>query len=531
MLSMFRCLSVIFSILFSFKAFAISYYVSPSGSNSNNGTSVASAFQTLNYAANQTAPGDTVFVLNGIYTNPSPASNVLDIYNSGASTNGIVYINYPGHTPTIKLNANNWSGIALQGADYIIIDGFQIVGNNDAISLEIALAEASNTNNPATSGNGIGITREYNNDNNKPYHNTIRNCTISKCGGAGIYAYRADWTVIENNTIFECGWYSPYGNSGISLYQNWNSDSLHVTKNYIIGNTCYRNENYIPFVFVGSITDGNGIIIDDFRNTQNQSTQGIYLGRTLIANNLVYANGGRGIHAYLSDNIDIVHNTCFENCQSPAIQDGEFTAYDSESIKFINNIAMPSSNIPPIDVSNNANDILVLNNLWASNAGLASPFGTNTITGNPVFVNATSDPLLADFHLGSGSAAIDAGSLLNSPSRDKDNNSRQVPFDVGCYEYQNPPLSVSDQFNNPTFLVYPNPSANFVSIDLKNNSSEFLQMSIFDGSGRVIKKCAVQSKDGIITIDLTQLSNGIYFFQINDNSSSLRYSRSFNVIR
>lgn len=531
MLSKRRFLAVLFSVICSVSVFATNYYVSPSGSNSNNGTSVASAFQTLNFAANQSAPGDTIFVLNGIYTNPSSASNVLDIYTTGNASNGIVYINYPGHTPTIKLNANNWSGIALQGVDYITIDGFQIVGNNDAISLEIALAEATNTNNPATSGNGIGITREYNNDNNKPHHNTIRNCTISKCGGAGIYTYRADYTTIANNTIFECGWYSPYGNSGISLYQNWNSDSLQITKNLVVGNTCYRNENYIPFVFVGSITDGNGIIIDDFRNTQNESTQGFYLGKTLITNNLVYANGGRGIHVYLSDNIDIVNNTCFENCQSPAIQDGEFTAYASDTIKFINNIAMPSGNIPPVDVSNNAIDIQVLNNLWASNSSLASPFGTNTITGDPDFVSATSNPLLADFHLGAGSAAIDAGSLLNAPATDKDNNVRQVPYDLGCYEFQNPLLQDLNGSSVATLVIYPNPTSNSISIDFNNHLNASIHSTIFDGAGRMVKQCTELSKGGLISIDIADLSNGTYFILAQEQNTKVIYSNTFKILR
>ncbi len=162
--------------------------MSPLGCNtdtsgcSNDGKSIATAFQTLNFAASKTVLGDTVFVMNGTYTNTSSTSNVLDIYKSGTASNRIVYKNYPGHTPLIKLMGNNWSGIAIQGADYITIDGFQIVGNNDAISLTYALSEQLNTNNPATSGNGIGFTREYNNPSNKPHHNVVRNCIISKCG-------------------------------------------------------------------------------------------------------------------------------------------------------------------------------------------------------------------------------------------------------------------------------------------------------------------------------------------------------------
>lgn len=493
-------------------ASAANYYVSPSGSNANNGLSVNAAFQTLNFAASQTVPGDTVFVLNGTYTNPASSSNVLDIYNSGTPSNGIVYMNFEGHTPLIKLNSNNWSGIALQGVDYITIDGFEIIGNNDSITIEYAIAETNNLGNPATSGNGIGITQEYNNDSNKPHHNTIRNCKISKCGGAGIYTYRADYTTIENNVIYECGWFAPYGNSGISLYQCWNSDSLQVIRNSITGNICYRNENYIPFFAVGSITDGNGIIIDDGRNTQNNSTQGIYLGKTYIGNNLIYNNGGRGIHVFLSDNVIVANNTCYQNCQSPAIQDGELTAYFSDSISYVNNIVEASANIPPLDVSQDALEILVSHNLWATNSDLASPFGSNSLLGSPAFVFPNSNPSIADFRLLSSSVAIDAGTSLFAPLEDLIGNSRDENIDLGCYEFQQS-LS-SSTLSNPTLSVFPNPADETVHLKMNSNSLGSHQITIFDVHGRKVKLFSIVKTEENYSIDSSSWPSGVYFIEV-----------------
>ncbi len=511
-----------------YNSFATNYYVNPSGSNSNNGLTSVTAFQTLEYAANQTLPGDTVFAMNGTYTNSWPASGVLNITNSGTASNRIVYRNFPGHTPLIKLNANNWAGIGINGADYIKIDGFTIVGNNDSITLAYAIAEQLNTNNPATSGNGIGITREYNNITNKPHHNIIRNCTISKCGGAGIYGYRADYTTIENNTIFECAWYAPYGNSGISLFQCWNSDSLDIIKNYIIGNTCYRNENYIPFIAVGSITDGNGIIIDDGRNTQNSSTQGVYLGKTYVANNLVFANGGRGIHVYESDKVIIVNNTCYQNCQSPAIQDGEYTAYSADSISFINNIAFPASGIPPIDKSNTTTtNLTVDHNLWATNSSLANPIGTNTITGNPNFILPSNNPSTADFHLQAISNAINAGTNSNAPLTDKDGLTRTSPIDIGCYEYQLP-LNVSDSLlviNE--FSIYPNPASNIISLQTNLNESREYEIYISNVSGQVIMQHNCYSHNGLIKLDLAAFCNGVYFMKVVDKKTNSITTKKF----
>ncbi len=512
--------TVLLFVFSSIASFATNYYVSSSGSNGNTGLSVPMAFQTINYAADQTAPGDTVFVMNGLYTNNSPMSNVLDIYNSGTASNGIVYSIYPGHSPIIKLNSNNWSGIAIQGSDYITIDGFQIVGNNDSITLTYALSEQQNTNNPATSGNGIGMTAEYNNNSNRPHHNVIRNCTISKCGGAGIYTYRADYTTIEDNTIFECAWYSPYGNSGISLYQNWNSDSMEVFKNYILGNTCYRNENYIPFIAVGSITDGNGIIIDDSRNTQNSSTQGVYIGKTYVANNLVYDNGGRGIHVYLSDKVVIVNNTCYQNCQSASVQDGEFTAYESDSISFINNIAFPSVNIRPIDKSNvSTTNLFVDHNLWAANSNLANPMGTNSIIGNPDFILPGSDPATADFHIPASSIARNAGTIFYAPVTDKDGYIRLSvdSVDIGCYEYLTTTQIASIAFSNNNLSTYPNPAKNTITLKTNASGSEYFVITILDEKGRYLKRVAEYSSDGIILLDISELADGIYFLEVCDS--------------
>lgn len=520
--------TLLFLILSSIGAYATNYYVSPSGNNSNSGLSVTTAFQTLNYAANQTSPGDTVFVMNGTYTNSSSASNILNIYNSGTATNRIVYKNYPGQTPTIKLNATNWAGIAIQGADYITIDGFRIIGNNDSITLAYAMAEELNTNNPATSGNGIGITREYNNITNKPHHNVIRNCTISKCGGGGIYGYRADYTTIENNTIFECAWFAPFGNSGISLFQNWNSDSSNVVRNFIIGNTCYRNENYIPFIAVGSITDGNGIIIDDGRNTQNGSDQGVYLGKTYVANNLIYDKGGRGIHVYLSDKVTIVNNTCYANCQSPAIQDGEYTAYSSDSISFINNIAFPSTGIPPIDKSNTSTtNLTVEHNLWAANSNLANPMGINTITDNPDFFSASSDPSVADFHLQSTSSAINAGTSANAPSTDKDGIARNSQIDIGCYEYQSAAGIEGEVSSIKEVIIYPNPVSNILNLTTNLNDGKIFDIVVSNLSGQLVLQKNSHPNNGIMQLDISGLQNGIYFVKLVDKSYNSSNTKKF----
>ncbi|WP_298225033.1 right-handed parallel beta-helix repeat-containing protein [Flavobacterium sp.] len=496
--------------------FAINYYVSPTGNDNNNGLSSSTPFQTLDYAASLTIPGDTVFLMNGIHTSSLPNNNILNIYNSGTEASRITYTNFPGETPILKMFGNNWGGIALQGADYITVEGITIIGNNDNISLEYAQSQQLNTSNPSTSGNGIGIVPEYNNDANKPHHNIVRNCTVSKCGGGGIYTYNADYTTIENNTVSECGWYSPYDNSGISMYQNWNSDTFTGIKNYIVGNTCYRNENYIPFFAVGSITDGNGIIIDDGRNTQNGSTLGIYTAQTYIANNLIFDNGGRGIHCYESDNVIIVNNTCYKNCQSPFTREGELTAFDASNITYLNNIAAPDTDIPPIfayaaTTSNTTSQY----NLFTANETLASPIGTTNSVGNAGFMLASSNPVIADFHLQATSDALNSGTLSNAPLLDKDGIVRlsNGTIDMGCYEFQNTFNVTNFSMNGVT--VYPNPVTSFLHIDftIKNEKIKVVNLQ-----GQIV----YTNENPGETIDFSTFQNGIYFLSFEKQNKTIK---------
>ena len=102
------------------------YYVSGRGQDSNNGRSAGTPFRTLQRAADLTLPGDTVLVMNGLYTNSDPS--VLEINQSGNASAFIIYRNFPGHFPKIVVGANNWQGIAVR-ASYIIVRGFEVAGN------------------------------------------------------------------------------------------------------------------------------------------------------------------------------------------------------------------------------------------------------------------------------------------------------------------------------------------------------------------------------------------------------------------
>ena len=63
-----------------------------------------------------------------------------------------------------------------------------------------------------------------------------------------------------------------------------------------------------------------------------------YTGKCLVANNLVYENGGSGIHTFRSDNVDIINNTVFNNGSTPELGWSELFANDSENVNIFNNL-------------------------------------------------------------------------------------------------------------------------------------------------------------------------------------------------
>ena len=83
--------------LFTFykNANAINYFVSDiSGNNKKDGLSVKNAFKTIQRAADLTLPGDTVFVMSGMYENSCPDCSVVTIVRSGKANAWIVFRNY-----------------------------------------------------------------------------------------------------------------------------------------------------------------------------------------------------------------------------------------------------------------------------------------------------------------------------------------------------------------------------------------------------------------------------------------------------
>jgi len=427
-------------------AAAVTYYVSGTGNDSADGLTMATAFLTLQHAAGVTQPGDTVYAMNGTYTNSCPSCDVLDITIPGTPNNWITYKAYPGQTPVISFNG--WEGIFFEPtAAYVEVNGFTVIGNNANVTLAQALAQSTTNPDPAFNGNCIASDGRMGTATTRPNHIRILNNIISECGGGGVGTAWSDYVTISGNTIYNSAWYSIYGASAISTWENWNSDSSTGYKMIITGNRIYGNEELVP-VFDNNppmITDGEAIIIDSTRNSAYNSTNDPlppYTGRTLIANNVIYNNGSSAVEVFESDHVDVVNNSSYQNVTNPPLSGrGEMDLNQTSDVNVINNIFYSATGQNPVASVPKTTSTVTLNyNLYYNGANTGDvPSGPNDLTANPLYVDpADTNPLNVLLTVSAGSPALGSGTSYLAPATDFAGNPRPGPngYDRGAYQQQ-----------------------------------------------------------------------------------------------
>jgi hypothetical protein len=284
-------------------------YAAPNGNDGNTGTSSATPL-TLTGAASRTVPGSVVCLLGGTYARTGP----LYLTRSGKNNAWIVFRNYNG---VAELNYDGPSDDVIQVAaqtQYIEVDGLQIQANNKgATGLKCSKGAA---------------------------HVRFVSNTVLNAGASGISTVGCDYVVVDSNVIFHTGYLVGWG-SGISLNSSVWSDRYAGFHSFVVNN-----------IVAGSVdnssyhTDGNGIIMDLSEGTYDP-TSGTYnlaaisTPSVLIANNLIYENGGRCIHSFAVTHIWVVNNTCYKNSLDQRLvgpEYGEITELYASDIHVINNL-------------------------------------------------------------------------------------------------------------------------------------------------------------------------------------------------
>jgi hypothetical protein len=241
------------------------YHVSAvSGDDSNGGGSSSDALASIQEAVDRAGPGDVILVAPGVY------EGSIDVETSGLPDAWLTIRSSTPHGALVVIPSGFEYEYGFRvAADYVEIDGFRIT--HEAVG-------------PDHWGAGITVTESH--------HTRVVRNHVHDVGGSGIEFMRSDHSVVEGNVVHDTSRHAPNQTSGINLYQARAFDSASGFHNIIRGNVSYSNANTV--LRDGETTDGNGIIIDDFRNDHDDDFSIAYPHQTLVENNLVFGNGGKG---------------------------------------------------------------------------------------------------------------------------------------------------------------------------------------------------------------------------------------------
>lgn len=411
------------------------YFVRTDGNDNNNGTSNSpeKAWKTIDTAFARLSPGDQLYINDGLYT-----VGVLTLKNIHGSSDKITRISAVNKWKT-KLTQqfkpeDDHSVVTISNCSYVEISGFEVFDTIDT---------------------GIGISVR-----DSSHHVVVKDNYVHDCGCNGISSRLSDYLVFEGNVVRGNATRNKWNCSGISIWHPVQYDNKAGYHLEIKRNVAFDNECNLPFTPLGydTPTDGNGIIIDDFMNTQGGGQAGGYHAPVLIENNLCFNNGGRGISVYRGHQVDIVNNTTFHNLRiisNYADFPGDMTVANANGCKIYNNLIVKNPNLPTKALrcyDNDSTGTKIYNNLIVGEKDFCEQtlFDSNNIYLDyqqqdfPAFRNA---PALVEFSeindfynyfgLRSSSPAIDAGTNDNAPKIDL--NKIQRPYnektDIGCYEW------------------------------------------------------------------------------------------------
>ncbi|REE24820.1 putative secreted protein (Por secretion system target) [Winogradskyella pacifica] len=151
--------------------------------------------------------------------------------------------------------------------------------------------------------------------------------------------------------------------------------------------------------------------------------------------------------------------------------------------------------------------------------GVATNFEINIVLGrnvSHVFVDTDNDLVenyLDDDDDGDGVLTIDEDYNNNGDPTDDDTNFNGIPD----YLENSVALSVKT-FNTVEFSMYPNPTINVVTINLKTSEIENLKITIYDVQGKRVAISKHQNLS-IINLNTSHLSSGLYFVELESNSN------------
>jgi hypothetical protein len=471
------CRFIVFLVLLlPLDVFAMTYYVSTNGVDTNSGITTNAPWRTIQHAANTLTPGDTVYVRSGIY-NEAVAVNV----SGSASSGNVTFQNYPGETvivdgSTLKVPPGRSGLFSISDRSYVTVQGFEIrnykTNSDSLVPAGILISGASygitilsnrlhdivNTN---QQGNAYGMVVWGDSATQAITNVLIRGNELFHLKTGNSESLALDGNV----NGFEVSGNSVHDNNNIGIdfigYEGVCPDASQdyarngVCRGNLVWNvTDSENASYAPTDFSadGIYSDGGANVLIELNQVHNcdigVEMASEHSGHATIAcicrNNLIGSNNSQGISigGYDSsvggtERCIITHNTLYHN-DTKLQQNGEcFLQYYANSNVISHNIFVANSQNILINSQYTSTNNVVDWNLyfapggsnnaqWAWNGTAYDTFSSwrngttndaHSIFADPLFINTSN----ADFHLTIHSPAVNAGdpnfqSLTNQPN-------------------------------------------------------------------------------------------------------------------
>jgi hypothetical protein len=363
------------------------YYVAPTGSDSNNG-SLARPWNSIGHAVLHSGPGDTVFLRAGTYSEKiemrGDPGNQYQRVMGGSAAGRWTLQSYPGETAILAA-----AGFAAYSVQYATFQNLHFTGGK---GLYVGTADWLTPPGPRSHHIEIrnntfsGPQARYGFieamfDNSLIEGNVIASTAGGETTDHGIYLHHGDGNTLRANTITAVSGY------GIHIYDERKrpgDKATSITNVIVESNTLAGSRRRSGLI----ISQGDDTAVDG----------------VLIRNNILYNNAAFGIDltnygtAKMS-NLRIHHNTIHGNVKGGITVGKSVTASEARN----NIIDVPPSAVH-VDTSVSGSIGLVLGNnvYWPSPARVSGLVDTNSVVGDPGFVN----PDAGNFRIEARSAAV-----------------------------------------------------------------------------------------------------------------------------
>jgi hypothetical protein len=456
-------------------------------------------YPTLSAAGPHIKAGDSVMVLNGVYSNGSQF-----LYDLTGSPDQPITIYAEDKHEVFFLGGTE--AIHLVNAVHVILDGFVIQGQTgNGINIDdggdystpTKFVEVRNCifRDIVQSGNH-DFLKLSGLDSFHIHHNTFMN---GGTGGSGIDMVGCHDGIIEDNHI------EAAGSSGIQAKGG--------TRGILI------QRNFLKDMDQRALNLGGSTGLQFFRPPLPNPIQDAFEAADLKVYSNVFVGSWSPINYVGCVNVEVTNNTIYhpENWVIRILQETTEPGFLAcSNNRFYNNIIVLPNDLREVNIGPNTapETFHFSNNLWYNEEdGNWAPQLPVTDTFQIINDPTMKDPTMEDFDLDPGSPAIGSGKVVDEPEQDYLGRNFLTERSIGAFEGGRSTTSTG-KVSEALPKLWPNPTTGLVNID---GLLEHLEYDILTSAGQIVMSGDLEKPH---QLDLTHLKNGLYWIKLYKGEAS-----------